>query len=65
MLHQSSTVVISAGSCWLFLLLGWAAAVNNNIKLPDKPIPGAGGETSHSVLSWGPPVLHRTVAALP
>jgi hypothetical protein len=30
MLHQSSTVVISAGSCWLFLLLGWAAAVNNN-----------------------------------
>ena len=24
MLHQSSTVIISAGSCWLFLLLGWA-----------------------------------------
>jgi hypothetical protein len=29
MLHQSSTVIIGAGSCWLFLLLGWAAAVNN------------------------------------
>jgi hypothetical protein len=24
MLHQSSTVIIGAGSCWLFLLLGWA-----------------------------------------
>jgi hypothetical protein len=24
MLHQSSTVIIRAGSCWLFLLLGWA-----------------------------------------
>jgi hypothetical protein len=29
MLHQSSTVIIGAGSCWLFLLLGWAAVVNN------------------------------------
>jgi hypothetical protein len=28
MLHQSSTVIIRAGSCWLFLLLGWAVAVN-------------------------------------
>jgi hypothetical protein len=31
MLHQSSTEIIGAGSCWLFLLLGWAgwaAAVN-------------------------------------
>jgi hypothetical protein len=39
MLHQSSTVIISAGSCWLFLLLwaglGWAGAVNNNA-LPAK-----------------------------
>jgi hypothetical protein len=24
MLHQSSTVIIGAGSCWLFVLLGWA-----------------------------------------
>jgi hypothetical protein len=24
MLHQSSTVIIGAGFCWLFLLLGWA-----------------------------------------
>jgi hypothetical protein len=24
MLHQSSAEVIGAGSCWLFLLLGWA-----------------------------------------
>jgi hypothetical protein len=24
MLHQSSTEAIGAGSCWLFLLLGWA-----------------------------------------
>jgi hypothetical protein len=24
MLHQSSTVIIGAESCWLFLLLGWA-----------------------------------------
>jgi hypothetical protein len=23
MLHHSSTVIIGAGSCWLFLLLGW------------------------------------------
>ena len=23
MLHQSSTEIIGAGSCWLFLLLGW------------------------------------------
>jgi hypothetical protein len=23
MLHQSSTVIIGAGFCWLFLLLGW------------------------------------------
>jgi hypothetical protein len=26
MLHQSSTVIIGAGSCWLFLLLGWATS---------------------------------------
>jgi hypothetical protein len=34
MLHQSSTEIIGAGSCWLFLLLGWAgwaAAVNNTL----------------------------------
>jgi hypothetical protein len=34
MLHQTFTVIIGAGACWLFLLLGWAgllgwaAAVN-------------------------------------
>jgi hypothetical protein len=34
MLHQRSTEIIGAGSCWLFLLLGWAgwaAAVNNTL----------------------------------
>jgi hypothetical protein len=35
MLHESSTVIIAAGSCWLFFLLGWAVAVNNDT-LPAK-----------------------------
>jgi hypothetical protein len=37
MLYESSTVIIGAGSCWLFFLLGWAVAVNNDT-LPDSDV---------------------------
>jgi hypothetical protein len=45
MMHQSFTVIISAGSCWLFLLLGWAAAVNNNTNDIWRPLMKAGQES--------------------
>jgi hypothetical protein len=51
MLHQSSTVIIGAGSCWLFLLLGWTAAVNNDT-LPAKA-QGTYLQNGMHVLFWG------------
>jgi hypothetical protein len=32
MLHQRSTVIIGAGFCWLFLLLGWAGLLLSTTK---------------------------------
>jgi hypothetical protein len=61
MLHQISTVIIGAGSCWLFLLLGWAAVSTQNVH----PIVCVGMNCDVYTVLFSQPYMSSVVALEP